>query len=402
MSTSKIRMAIIGTGSRGVEAFGRLFRQRRDVEIAAFCDPNPERMRQGAAKLEVSASCHSSVEAMLASERLDAAVITSPDVHHEANAVAALKGGLNVLIDKPLSTTVKGCRNIIAAAAKSGKAAIVGFNLRHIETLKKLKAVVDSGELGKVFLIENREFYDGGKTYMSRWNRKYACSGGLWVHKGSHDFDIFNWLLGFPKPRKVTASAAVNVLTPSGLPFALEPGKPAGPSCGRCAYQSKCPDAFLLEGDAMRGEEAEACGGYSENLCMYMSEKDTHDNGIATVEYEDGSRASHLECFITSLNDRLYTVVGDRGMAEVSLCKSTILVRPRWSQETILHQLPVVGGSHGGADPLLAASFVELCKGGDVQAAATLEQGLLSTAIGEAAELSVRGNRTVFMSELLD
>lgn len=402
METSKIRMAIIGTGGRGVDCFGKLLRRRDDVELVAFCDPNPERMRQAAAELELSPSYHASVEAMLAAERLDAAVVTSPDFCHEANAVAALDGGLDVLIDKPLSTTVKGCRNIIAAAAKSGKAAIMGFNLRHVETLKRLKSLVDSGELGKVFLIENREFYDGGKTYMSRWNRKYECSGGLWIHKGSHDFDIFNWLLDFPKPYKVSASAAVNVLKPEGLPFALESGKPAGPSCDRCAYQAKCPDAYLLGVDAKWGPEVEASDGYCKNLCMYLSDKDTHDNGIATVEYENGARASHLECFITSYSDRLYTVVGDRGMAEVSLTNRAILVRPRWSKETILHQLPEAVGSHGGADPSLVASFVDLCKGVGGPAAATLEQGLLSTSIGQAAELSVRQDRTIFMRELLD
>ena len=401
MDSSKLRVGIIGTGGRGVDCFGKLLRRRGDVELVAFCDPNPARMRKAAAELEISPSYHSSVEAMVAGGGLDAVVITSPDFCHEANAVAALKGGLNALIDKPLATTVKGCRAIIAAAAKSGKSAIMGFNLRHVETLKKLKSLVGSGELGKVFLIENREFYDGGKTYMSRWNRKYECSGGLWIHKGSHDFDIFNWLLGFPKPYKVSASAAVNVLKPEGLPFAADPGVPAGPTCDLCAYKGKCPDAYLLGADAKWGAEAEACDGYRKNLCMYLSDKDTHDNGIAMVEYEGGVRASHLECFVTSISDRLYTVVGDKGMAEVSLERRTIMLRPRWSQETILHQLPEAVGGHGGADPSLVASFIDLCKGVSGQAAATLEQGLLSTAIGQAAELSVRGNRTIFMDELL-
>ena len=73
-------------------------------------------------------------------------------------------------------------------------------------------------------MMENREFYDGGRTYMARWNGKKSESGGLWIHKGSHDFDVFNWLLNFPKPKKVSAFAGMNVFTPQNFPFEVKDG----------------------------------------------------------------------------------------------------------------------------------------------------------------------------------
>jgi hypothetical protein len=57
---------------------------------------------------------------------------------------------------------------------------------------------------------------------------------------------------------------------------------------------------------------------------------------------------------VTSLTDRRYTVVGDRGMAEASVDEHTITVRPRWSQEVIRHEIPRAAGGHAGADPLIS------------------------------------------------
>ena len=171
-------------------------------------------MEAAAKTIDISPNMYETVEQLLKNEELDACVITSPDCYHEANAVAVLNKGISVLIDKPLATTSAGCKNIINAAEKTNSIAMIGFNLRHTAVLKRLKQIVRDGVLGRIFMIENREFYDGGRTYMSRWNRKYSISGGLWIHKGSHDFDVFNWLLDFPKPKKVSAFAGGGCIKP--------------------------------------------------------------------------------------------------------------------------------------------------------------------------------------------
>ncbi|MFA7232031.1 MAG: Gfo/Idh/MocA family oxidoreductase [Victivallaceae bacterium] len=402
MNKKKFKVAIIGAGSRGVMCFGKIISARKDAEIVALCDPNRTRMEYAAKELGNSLHFYSSVEEMAAKEQLDAVVITSPDYCHESNAVAALNSGINVLIDKPLATTVKGCKNIIAAAEKSGKTIMMGFNLRHHAVLKRLKKIVQDGILGKVFMIENREFYNGGRTYMSRWNRHYAECGGLWIHKGSHDFDIFNWLLDFPKPVKVSAIAGINVFNPQGIPFEVKPGVPVGPTCSKCAYKETCPDVFKIDNieNSPWSDVAVNEDGYSKDLCMYTSDKDVHDNGIAIVEYENGIKASHMECFVTSLSDRLYTVIGDRGQAEVSLHSRKITVRPRWTQEVVTYDIPEETGGHGGADPLLADAFFQVISG-NMENKATTTHGMWSTAIGQAAEISGREGRTVSLSELL-
>ncbi len=395
--------AIIGCGSRGMMAFGESISKRKDARIVALCDPNRVRLEHAACQLSDTPHSYTSLDEMLKQEELDFAVITSPDCWHESNAVAALDCGVNVLIDKPLATTVSGCQNIITAAKKAGKTAMIGFNLRHHAVLKRLKQLVSDGVIGKVFLIENREFYDGGRTYMSRWNRFYSQSGGLWIHKGSHDFDVFNWLLDFPKPVKVSAFAGIDALRPEGIPFEVKPGTQVGPTCSRCAYRNICPDVYNIENidESSWSSQAAEQDGYEKDVCLYTSEKDTHDNGIAIVEYENGVKASHLECFVTSYTDRLYTLVGDRGQLEASLHDRRIIVRPRWSQEVVTYDIPEESGGHGGADPGLVDTFIRVVKG-ELENSSTTEHGMWSTAIGQAAELSRRENRMIKVKELFD
>lgn len=391
-----LKIAIVGAGSRGVHCFGKLISKRDDCVIQAICDTNGVRGRIAAESLKCQA-VYTSIEEMLQHEQLDAAIITTPDAEHEKCAVALLNGGVNILIDKPLSPSLAGCRNVIKAMEKSGKIAMMGFNLRYAPMLKQLKKLVDNGALGRIVLMENREFYEGGRTYMARWNGKKSLSGGLWIHKGSHDFDVFNWLLNFPKPKKVSAFAGMNVFTPQNFPFEVKDGIAPGPNCRDCYYgkNGSCPDCFKHEAPEW-GPEAQAVDGYVKDSCMYMSDLSVHDNGFAIVEYENGVRASHMECFVAGMSDRLYTVVGTLATAQASLDKREIVITNRWTKERITYEIPETDGGHGGADPGLVASFVAAVKGENVPQASLVE-GMYSTAIAEAAELSREEDRTVFI-----
>ena len=400
--SEKVRIAIIGTGARGTTCFTALLKDRKDVEIVAFCDNNRKRAEAAAKIYQIQPAIYTSVEEMAANEQLDGVIITVPDCYHHEYAIKALDCGWNVLIDKPLATNVKDGLEIIKKAEEKQKTVMIGFNLRHHPVLKRLKQFIDDGVLGKVFLCENREFYDSGRTYMCRWNRLFSYTGGLWIHKGSHDFDVFNWLLDFPKPLRVTAFAAINALNETGLPFEKEAGHEPGPNCTDCYYKDKCPDLFELGelGEQLWGPEQIAEDGYVKNLCMYLSDKDNHDNGIAMVEYEGDIKVSHFECFIGSKNDRVYTIVGDKGIAEVSLENRTIQIIPRWNRTgTMTYQVTGADGGHGGADPSLVDAFCKVLRG-EVIPNSTAEHGLLSTSIGQAAEISRREHRMVEIAEL--
>lgn len=400
--TSTLRIGIIGTGGRGVGCFGKLLVPHKDVQLI-LADSNPQRVTEAARELGETVQAYTSIEAMLSEAQLDGVIITSPDYLHADHVIEALESGVrHVIVDKPLATTTDGCKRVIDAMYATGGKVAIGFNLRHIPIIERIKNIIDNGDIGDLMLMENREFYDGGRTYMARWNRRYAWSGGLWIHKGSHDFDIFNWWNPGGDPVRVFASGGLNALREDKLPFALEDGKTVGPNCSNCDYYEQCPDRSDMGQSELFNAQTAATDGYIKDLCIFLSDKDVHDNGIALVEYDNNVRMSHLECFVCGFNDRMYTVVGDKGTLMASLENPThIEFRPRWGETRLIDVPPAVDGSHGGADPLLVENFLASLKG-DVSPSSTVRDGIKAVAVGQAAEISWREKRSVEISELVD
>lgn len=399
-----LKIGIIGAGSRGVGAFGALLARRTDARVTALTDVNPSRLEAARQRLGQSVSCYLSPDEMLRGEALDGVIVTSPDRCHAEHAVTALRAGvLHVLVEKPLATTTVDCLRVADAAREAGGHVAIGFNMRHLPLIQKIKEFIDEGLIGDLMLIENQEFYDGGRTYMARWNRNQEWSGGLWIHKGSHDFDVFNWWNSRGNPVRVTAFAGVNALRPDKIPFPVDEKIPVGPNCRACAYQKVCPDyAFPPDGNDLFTADAAVDDGYLKDLCVYTSDKDTHDNGIAIVEYDNNVRASHSECFVCNFTDRIYTVVGDRGTLMANLENPTqIRLRPRWGEDRVIDIPAAPEGSHGGADPLLLEDFLGSIRRGTATSS-NLRDGVRAVAVGQAAEMSWRTHRLVGVNELVD
>jgi len=412
----KLRLGIVGAGSRGIMSFGRIFGDEHGdtVEVAGLAEPNRARAEAAGRALGLEVGLHSDVEEMFGRRDIDAIVVTSPDWLHEEHCVGALEHGKHVLVDKPLAITAKGCLRIIEAAKRSGRALYMGFNLRHNGVLQRLKKVIDDGEVGEVFSMQAVEHYNGGRTYMSRWNRLKRYSGGLFIHKGSHDFDIINWMMGGARPVRVSCFGGVSVFKREKLPFELRDGISPGPGCSVCPYGAECPDryvaaelfgeidgGFVRKVDEMWAENAIAEDGYRKDLCMYLSDKDTHDQGIAIVEYDNGATASHSEYFATPITNRHYLVEGTRGHAEADLHGRWVEERPRWTEERVEHRIDKETGEHGGADPKMCEEFLRCILENERPSASGVD-GAWSVAVGEACELSRAEKRVVEIAEVLD
>jgi predicted dehydrogenase len=303
---------------------------------------------------------------------------------------------------------------VIEASRKAGKVLYMGFNMRHNAVVRKMRALIEAKTLGNVFSIQAIEHYDGGRTYMARWNRLKKYSGSLFIHKGSHDFDVVNWFMGAARPVKVSCFANVSVLNEKGLPFPVKKGVKPGPTCSVCKYRSQCPDKYS-PADASEDWHAEtkkawlgmwnsqtaALDHYNKDLCIYLSDKDTHDQGIAIVEYDNGATASHSEYFATPITNRRYLVEGSGGHGEADLHAHSIEIVPRWSKDKVTHVIGREAGGHGGADPHMCAEFIECIQKGRRPTASGID-GAWSVAVGQAAELSRTESRVVKISEVLD
>ncbi|MDQ2730118.1 MAG: Gfo/Idh/MocA family oxidoreductase, partial [Armatimonadota bacterium] len=161
----KLNIGIIGAGNRGVNGLGALITAHAEARVTALSDPNPERMKAAVGSLSPGMKCYTQVDEMLRSEKLDGLVITSPDYLHAGHVVAALEAGItHILVEKPIATTAEGCTQILESLRTRPAHISIGFNLRHAPLARKIKEVIDAGIIGNLMIMENREFYDGGRT----------------------------------------------------------------------------------------------------------------------------------------------------------------------------------------------------------------------------------------------
>jgi predicted dehydrogenase len=216
-SAAARRYAVVGAGARAAMYVDALAGEYADVgRIVALCDTNATRMRFHSERLR--AAGHPSPTTygpegfaqLLDAERPEVVVVTSPDHTHHRYAVAALEAGCEVIVEKPLTTSVEGARAIAQAAATSSGELIVTFNYRYAPRNRVLREVVADGRIGEVTSVHFEWVLDTvhGADYFRRWHRDKEHSGGLLVHKASHHFDLVNWWID-DVPTRVYAAGAL-------------------------------------------------------------------------------------------------------------------------------------------------------------------------------------------------
>lgn len=193
-----VRIGILGgAGTRGKD-FLQLFSQPENrVEVTAIADTNSEALH---AQFPASTlQLYTGAQELFSATSVDAVVITTPDYLHEEHACAALNAGKHVYLEKPMAITPEGCDRIIETAQRNQRTLYVGHNLRHFTVVKKLKELIDDGAVGDVKAVWCRHPVSYGRwAYFKEgcWHKKRSNSGGLLIHKGSHDLDVIQWLGG--------------------------------------------------------------------------------------------------------------------------------------------------------------------------------------------------------------
>jgi myo-inositol 2-dehydrogenase/D-chiro-inositol 1-dehydrogenase len=134
------------------------------------------------------ARVYGSGEELIASDDVDAVIVTSWGPTHEVYVLAAIAAEKPVFCEKPLATTQEACRRIIAAETATGRRLVqVGFMRRYDAAYRALKAVIESGDIGAPLL-----YHSGHRnpSVPSHYTKDMAI-----VDTAVHDFDVVRWLL---------------------------------------------------------------------------------------------------------------------------------------------------------------------------------------------------------------
>jgi predicted dehydrogenase len=180
-TSGAVRVAVVGYGYWGSK-HSRVLSNMRGV-AAAIVDPD-ERRRAHAA--EAFPRCPVVARLEEVAGWADAAVIATPPRTHHRVARAALGAGLDVLVEKPMATSVVECEDLIDAADRSGAVLMVGHTFEHHEAVWKLRDIIGSGQLGDIRYIDSARLNLG----------LYQPDVNVIWDLAPHDISIITFLLG--------------------------------------------------------------------------------------------------------------------------------------------------------------------------------------------------------------
>ena len=229
-----INVALLGVGGHGWTLMSGCLRIP-GLRFKAVCDIweayNLKRASRWLQRNNHPVTAYTDYQRMLDTEReLDAVIVATPDFWHARHTIACLKAGLHAYCETPMSNTVEGARNMVEAARRTGKLLQIGHqrrsNPRYIYCREKV--LTEMHLLGQVIAADGqwdravqsplgwprncaldeetlRKYGYASMHQFRNWRWYKGLGGGPVVDLGSHQIDVYNWLLG-ARPHSVQAS----------------------------------------------------------------------------------------------------------------------------------------------------------------------------------------------------
>ncbi|MFT7473314.1 MAG: myo-inositol 2-dehydrogenase/D-chiro-inositol 1-dehydrogenase [Verrucomicrobiales bacterium] len=385
MNNKHIRYGVIGTGMMGVEHIQNIL-ALENTSVGAIADTDEHSRAAGVHAAGADCAEYVDYLDLLADDSIDAVVVVTPNYTHIDVMRAVIASGKHVLCEKPLCTTTADCQTLIELAEGYEGIIWVGLEYRYMPAVNALIDEVHNGVAGDVKMVAIREHRHPFLEKIGAWNRFSRNTGGTLIEKTCHYFDLMNLLIG-TRPVQVFASGA--------------------------------QDLNHLD-EIYDGERS-----------------DILDNAFVIIDYECGARAMLDLCMFAeaSTDQEELVVTGTKGKVDARMPSSVLHIgvhhmdgqeaRANMNNVETRHitndEIRHVGMHHGSsylehvdfgdavranasirsAESPAAADQARLEVQPTLDKIVTLDDGLWSIAIGEAAHRSIAENRPVTLAEIL-
>lgn len=191
-----MRFIILGAGSVGRRHLRNVL--SLGYEVAAVYDPNLTKLEE--VRTIIPGTLVTQHEAEALGQHADAALVCSPSAFHVRQARNAIKHGLHVFVEKPLSHTLEWTEDLIAEASAGARVVLVGCNLRFFPSLQLVKRLLDEGRIGRPLTARAQcgyylPFWHPDSDYRNGYSANQASGGGV-ILDSVHEFDYLRWLFG--------------------------------------------------------------------------------------------------------------------------------------------------------------------------------------------------------------
>ena len=193
MAKKPIKLAVAGLGRSGWDIHVAGVRGDDRYRIVAVMDPLAKRRTEAAA--EFACETYDDYGKMLRATDADVVTVATPSAFHGPQTIAALKAGKHVVVEKPLSTSVREADRMIAAAATCKRHLMIHQNYRLFPSCTFMLTLVKSGKLGK---LTHLAFNSSSYSRRNDWQCLRANAGGLLNNHGTHALDQLLTLVRSP------------------------------------------------------------------------------------------------------------------------------------------------------------------------------------------------------------
>ena len=191
----KIRFAVVGCGHIGKRHAEMVVRDP-GAELVALCDIRPKE------ELGIEAypvAFFSEMTSLLQSGLdIDVINICVPNGLHAELAIQAIESGHHVVIEKPMALQVQDAERVLQTSLKYQKEVFCVMQNRYSPPSVWIKQMIDSGRLGKIYLVQLNCFWNRDERYYKPggWHGDACLDGGTLFTQFSHFIDIMYWLFG--------------------------------------------------------------------------------------------------------------------------------------------------------------------------------------------------------------
>ena len=355
-----VRYGLIGSGMMGHEHIRNLA-LIEGCEVAAVSDPD-KGMRKSAARSAGNATEFADHRELLDAGGLDALIIAAPnDLHHQIVG-DCLQANLPILCEKPICTKSADVRDLINRSKERSAPIWVAMEYRYMQPLDRLHRSIENGTIGQPHMMAIREHRFPFLPKVGNWNRFTERTGGTLVEKCCHFWDLMRLFLK-SDPVRVYSSAGMDVNHLDER------------------YDGRTPDIT--------------------------------DNSFTIVDFENGARGMLDLCMFAdgSRWQEVVTVTGDKAQADAKIPRparfekdgvmqsAELEIADRTSKTVSREEIGLdpslsIAGDHFGSTYYQHLKFNEMVRTGG-SPAVSLQDGLWSVLVGEAAEESSRTGKAV-------
>lgn len=266
MGNRRLKVGIVGCGNISDRHY-RSYKQLPNADIVAICDRDEAHVKYRQSTWDIP-EAYTSYDEMYAKSGVEAVSVALPVDQHKSAAMAALRAGRHVLVEKPMAHSVAEAQEMADAARASGCLLTIGQNQRFDSDVVYLKRCVESGWFGQVYAVRTLWRRPMGVArlpviqrptgpYDRNWANEEEHGGGAARDLGSHVVDLAMYIIGFPEIDSVTGNAYPIFGADKFPPEWIEDGKHQYTADDHCLGFVRFKNGAVMQVEASRAQHVE-------------------------------------------------------------------------------------------------------------------------------------------------